>query len=390
MNEDTIIAVDDNIDEPKISEANLDEIIKTIEMMPNDTDNENSDKAKMNVEEINDNIESKIEENKFVPINFYNNDGSPKRESELSAQEISLRDAFIHHKILIGRIDGVYRTKIGVYLMVNHNNSIIYIHINNTNIQTKAFEASLRNQLLKGSPNLKENQLVALVNKAYEQRVSQRIGSTVRFEIVASLESGTVRVLGSKERADARRVRNFYLGASTKKINVGTTINSDIVVVTDNMLIVDVCGVEARISQSNVKRSVESLTESYSVGDKLPVVVTSIKGLEEFDDTSMKKMIETYRKVQITARSQEVHNQNRLALCECYKTGMSVMGTVASASDNGIYTLYLPNGAIARCYGSNEMPPASKGDKLLISVNSIDKARVLVRGTIIRLVKKAR
>ena len=48
-------------------------------------------KNSINKEILNHINDALMEQNKFVPINFYNNDGSPKRESELSAQEISLR-----------------------------------------------------------------------------------------------------------------------------------------------------------------------------------------------------------------------------------------------------------------------------------------------------------
>ena len=203
--------------------------------------------------------------------------------------------------------------------------------------------------------------------------INNHMGGTYKFVVkdITVGEDGEVLAIASRKEAMAKDVQDFYFTRhADRRIEVGTIVGARITSVFERTLLVEVCGIETRISRMEVAYDyLPDLRRIFEVGEVIEVFV---KELERVNGEVTK----------IVVSKKEAEEDPRARNIKMFKVGDVCSGEVVHTLETGCI-ISLKNG-IMSClapFSSNFTRPAI-GCQVFVRINRIDPKKKQLFGYI--------
>lgn len=384
-----------------VSEINIPEIeipkadVNSVDEFPTDDSSvSNNDANELHTSEIGlDEETDDFSENSNIPeefkvINFYDSNGNIKSERDFNADEIALRNAHIHNKLLTGTLSGIRNTKYGVVANISYGRFNIIIPASKMCIDTRNIINIIKSQLTR---QLKRTPTETEIRRSSDVKIAdilkRMLGAEIRFCIVG--ENGGV-IAGNREIAEMRYLRWFYFSSRNPNIvNENSEVNATVTATYFDHIRVNINGCEKKLVASDLMATGEyDLRNLYYVGDTVKLIITKLDR-SRVDTSSIDAFAKTYKKMIIEAKTREALETNVVELNKAYDIGTTSLATVKNIRKNGVYTLLLPNGAMVTGYPPTHMSKiAMPGDKIAVLITGISEDGKRLKCEIKRLVAK--
>lgn len=347
------------------------------------TDTVNDDVPLAPIEDMDDDSDDFSPNNADIPedfkvINFYDAEGRIKPERDFNSDEIALRNAHIHNKVLTGTLSCIRTNKLGVVANVSYGRFNIIIPASKMCIDTNNIISITRSQLEK---QLHRTPTDIEIKRSSDVKIAdvlkRMLGAEIRFCLVGETDGI---IAGNRELAEMRYLRWFYFSSRNANIvNENSEVNATVIATYFNSIRVNINGYEKKLTASDLMSAGEyDLRNQYYVGDTVKLIITKLDR-SRVDTTNFDTFAKTYKKMVVEAKTREALETNYAELNKAYPIGSLAIATVKNIRKNGIYTLLLPNGAIITGYPPTHMSRiAMPGDKIavLITGNSKDGKRL--------------
>lgn len=326
---------------------------------------------------------------RFKVLEFYNPDGTRKRESELSKAENMARDSQINHRIVSGTIEAAIRNQqFGAYATVDYHGLTVVIPAKKMGLNYDDIErqvtARYRNT---HQGDVNSTIIQAEVDRRAKNQIAEMVGGRIQFEIVGGVDGV---VAGDREHA-LMRMKRYYFFTSTNAVQVGDKITGNIVRVNVRDIKVSVLGCELKLTAPDLTADfISDLHDKFAVGQRIELIVTEISGREDVDTSSFKSFCDTQNNMTLKAVTADSINRHDIIAqkLEKYPRGTVVRGTVNYVTDGGICVIALSNGCAAHCYATFLRRTPRRGDSVKFQVNRIDKERNRLTGRILEVERR--
>lgn len=304
----------------------------------------------------------------FKVINFYYPNGNIKSEREFNSDEIALRNAHIHNKVLTGTLVGTHTTKLGVVANVSYGRFNIIIPAIKMCIDINNIVSITRSNLEK---QLKRPPTDIEIKRSSDVKIAdvlnRMLGAEIRFCIRGEKEGI---IAGDRELAEMRYLRWFYFSSRNPNIiNENSEVTATVVATYFNSIRVNINGYEKKLIASDLISTGEyDLRNKYYVGDTVKLIITKLDR-SRVDTTNFDTFAKTYKNMKVEAKTKEALEINYTELNSAYPVRSMVIATIKNIRKNGTYTLLLPNGAMAIGYPPAKMSQiAMPGDKIAVLI----------------------
>ena len=285
------------------------------------------------------------------------------REREESSWH-ELKNAFITKRILTGHLTGMETTP-------NDNRVVGLTFYEGHKIIIPAQE------LIVLTPNARSTDTAEV---RQQKIISSMIGAEISYMIIA-LDNNTQTVVASRLRANERNRQTFFFDKDDKgryKIYEDSLVEARIIGLGASSLHVEIFGVECGIPTREISWDwITDVSERFSVGDRVMVRITEIKGRENDEAFS------------ISASVRLAQSSRQAELLKTVSKGNLYTGQVMDIR-KGTYLIKLSNGVNALAHSNYSRKNILRNDIVAFVVNRIDNKTVMVTGNIIRLIRSGR
>lgn len=201
------------------------------------------------------------------------------------------------------------------------------------------------------------------IENANKDIINSMIGANIHF-IVTRINKEKNEIIASRKAAN-ETIRKIEL----KNLNEGSIISGNILSVNRNNLIVEICGIDYRISKEEVDwYRINNLKEYTKPGEQCSVLIKSISeaGIPEISLKEAKE--DPYKNITYYFKPKGVY-----------------LATVNGTTEYGVF-VELKKGIVALCSRTIKDEIFKKGDKVVIKVDDINKVQRKVYGRILRKV----
>ena len=206
------------------------------------------------------------------------------------------------------------------------------------------------------------------------------IGAEISYMIIA-LDNNTQTVVASRLRANERNRQTFFFDKDDKgryKIYEDSLVEARIIGLGASSLHVEIFGVECGIPTREISWDwITDVSERFSVGDRVMVRITEIKGRENDEAFS------------ISASVRLAQSSRQAELLKTISKGNLYTGQVMDIR-KGTYLIKLSNGVNALAHSNYSRKNILKNDIVAFVVNRVDSKTVMATGNIIRLIRSGR
>ena len=203
--------------------------------------------------------------------------------------------------------------------------------------------------------------------------INNHMGGTYKFVVkdIIQDEDGEVIAIASRKTAMERDVQDYFFSRhADNRIEVGTIVGARITSVFERTLLVEVCGIETRISRSDVAYDyLPDLRRLFNVGEVIEVYVKEL----ERKDGQVTKLVASKKDAEDDPRDRNI---------KLFKVGDICSGEVVHTLDTGCIVSL--NDGMFSCltpFALDFTRPAI-GCQVFVKINKIDKEKKLIYGFI--------
>lgn len=288
----------------------------------------------------------------------------PTEKQDQEAAWHELKNAYITKRILSGNLIGMETTP-------NDNRVVGVTYFQDYKIIIPAQE------LIALTPNARNSDTAEV---RQQKIISSMIGAEISYMIIA-LDNVTQTVVASRLRANERNRQTFFFDKDDKgryKIYEDSLVEARIIGLGTSTLHVEIFGAECGIPTREISWDwITDVSERFSVGDRVMVRITEIKGRENGEAFS------------ISASVRLAQASKQAELLKTVSKGNLYTGQVMDIR-KGTYLIKLSNGVNALAHSNYSRKNILKNDIVAFVVNRVDSKTVMATGNIIRLIRSGR
>lgn len=323
----------------------------------------------------------------FQLITFYDENGNPKKENELSPAEIQIKDAQYSQRILKGTLSSVKWIGGTIYAIVVYQHISIYIPLNNLDIRSSRYEEILTKNIKNIDGKISPSTIRRIINKEYEKRIKNRLGSVIRFTPTNVDERN--HIIADTVIPNVRIARSFYWSAKTpNRVVKNAIVPATILAKFTDYLVVDIRGIVTKIYAIDLIRSINGLNDSkFDIGNTIPVYIKEVSGLDKVDGSTLESFKETRHNIKVSAMLKDLRSVNKKRLADEYSVGETAVCEVITILKNGNCIVFLPNGATARCHRGIQGADVYLRKGSMIALKITSKRGIYITGSFEKLIR---
>lgn len=313
---------------------------------------------------------------------------------ELRANTLSYLKSGINKRALTGMIEMVERNNeartagMSVFAIVNHDGVKVMI-------PAKEMGIELPESVKEANKDDKA--------RAYGMLINAMIGSEIDY-IVRKVEQNGEYVTGSRLRAMQAKAKAFYLDKDKKTglskaetaLESGNRIESRIVSISSSTIKVEIMGVETRIHAREAShRFLNRLTDKFSVGDRVFVVLTELKigadGQSDENGEDLEKAVrDNADSIRVKASIKAATPNRAVENAKAYSAGSSCMGKVTGITEHGVFLALgdLDTGIDALSSDVKTFEVPAVGDQVLCYIKQVDEEKGRAYVSITRIIRR--